>query len=124
MRPQRLIPAALCAALVAAAPAWAELAAGDASSLSSQYAAWAGSKSNADALVSGALHYDGLAEIRERQGLPESASSPEFLIKAHTDAMTDRAARGEPVENKVRAAARKLMRRKSAPAGPPSGSGE
>ena len=69
-------------------------------------------------------HYDGLAEIRERQGLPESASSPEFLIKAHTDAMTDRAARGEPVENKVRAAARKLMRRKSAPAGPPSGSGE
>ena len=45
MRPQRLIPAALCAALVAAAPAWAELAAGDASSLSSQYAAWAGSKS-------------------------------------------------------------------------------
>lgn len=53
MRPQRLIPAALCAALVAAAPAWAEMAPGDASSLSSQYAAWAGSKSNADALVSG-----------------------------------------------------------------------
>ena len=69
-------------------------------------------------------HFEGLAEIRERQGLPESALSPAFLIKAHADAMADRAARGEPVENKVRAAARKLMRRKSAPAGPPSSSSE
>lgn len=69
-------------------------------------------------------HYEGMAEIRERQGLPETASSPDFLIKAHADAMADRAERGEPAENKVRAAARKLMRRSSAPAGPPSGPGE
>ena len=57
-------------------------------------------------------HYDGLAEIRDDLGLPEQAPSPSFLIKAHKDAMDDRAARGGQVENKVRAAARKVMRRK------------
>ena len=53
MKPQRLLRAALCAALVAAAPAWAESPPGDFSRLSSQYAAWAGGKSNADAIVNG-----------------------------------------------------------------------
>jgi hypothetical protein len=69
-------------------------------------------------------HYEGLAEIRERQGLPGSASSPAFLVKAHADAMADRAQRGEPPENKVRAAARKLMRRKAAPPDDPPDSTE
>jgi hypothetical protein len=63
-------------------------------------------------------HYERLAEIREQQGRPGGASSPSFLIKAHQDAMAERAERSEPVENKVRAAARKVMRRKSAPADP------
>jgi hypothetical protein len=63
-------------------------------------------------------HYEGLAEIREQQGRPASASPPPFLVKAHRDAMADRAERHEPVENKVRAAARKVMRRKSASADP------
>lgn len=53
MKPQRLLRAALCAAFVAAAPAWADSPPGDFSRLSSQYAAWAGGKSNADAIVSG-----------------------------------------------------------------------
>ena len=53
MKTQRLLQAALCAALVVAAPAWAESPPGDFSRLSSQYAAWAGSKSNADAIVNG-----------------------------------------------------------------------
>jgi hypothetical protein len=57
-------------------------------------------------------HYDGLAEIREGLGLPESTSSPSFLIKAHKGAMDYRADRGGNAENKVRAAARKVMRRK------------
>jgi len=53
MKMQRLLRATLCAALVAAAPAWAESPPGDFSRLSSQYAAWAGGKSNADAIVNG-----------------------------------------------------------------------
>src|SRR5258706_15434125 len=53
MNTQRLLRAALCAALVAAAPAWAESPPGDFSRLASQYAAWAGGKSNADAIVNG-----------------------------------------------------------------------
>ncbi|MDQ1430861.1 MAG: hypothetical protein QOF40_1463 [Actinomycetota bacterium] len=57
-------------------------------------------------------HYEGLAEIREGLGLPERAPSPSFLIKTHHDVMADRAARGGPTENKVRATARKVMRRK------------
>jgi hypothetical protein len=57
-------------------------------------------------------HYDGLAEIREGLGLPERAPSPSFLIKAHKDAMDDRAGRGGQADNKVRVAARKIMRRK------------
>jgi hypothetical protein len=57
-------------------------------------------------------HYDGLVEIREGLGLPEKVSSPSFLIKAHEDAMEYRSTRGGRAENKVRAAARKVMRRK------------
>jgi hypothetical protein len=53
MTTQQLLRAALCAALVAAAPAWAESPPGDFARLSSQYAAWAGGKSNADAIVNG-----------------------------------------------------------------------
>jgi len=53
MKTQRLLRAALCAAFVAAAPAWAESPPGDFSRLSSQYADWAGGKSNADAIVNG-----------------------------------------------------------------------
>jgi hypothetical protein len=56
-------------------------------------------------------HYDGLVEIREELGLPENVSSPSFLIKAHEDAMEYRSTRGGRAENKVRAAARKVMRR-------------
>lgn len=52
MKPYRLLRAALCAALVAAAPVMAQPS-GDLSRLSSQYASWAGSKTNADALVGG-----------------------------------------------------------------------
>ena len=36
-------------------------------------------------------HYQRLLEIRERQGLPSSPSSAPFLVKAHKDAMDDRA---------------------------------
>ena len=53
MKTQRLLRAALSAALVAAAPAWAESPPGDFLGLSSQYAGWAGGKSNADAIVNG-----------------------------------------------------------------------
>ena len=52
MNTQRFLRAALCAALFAAAPAWAQPQ-GDLARLSSQYTAWAGSKANADALVGG-----------------------------------------------------------------------
>jgi hypothetical protein len=58
-------------------------------------------------------HYEGLAEIRERQGLPGDAASPPFLVKAHQEAMDDRAQRGGRVEHKVRSVARKVMRRES-----------
>ena len=59
-------------------------------------------------------HFDGLAGRREQQGLPATPSSPSFLVKAHRDAMDDRARRGLQTENKVRAVARKFMRRKLA----------
>jgi hypothetical protein len=53
MNTQRFARAALAAALIAAAPAWAQLPEGDLARLSSQYASWAGSKANADAIVGG-----------------------------------------------------------------------
>ena len=53
MNRHRMLTAAFVAALVTAAPApWAQ-AQGDFTRLSSRYAAWAGGKSNADALVTG-----------------------------------------------------------------------
>ena len=48
-------------------------------------------------------HFDGLAEIRDGQGRGEHAGSPSFLVAAHRHAMDERAARGAPQENKVRA---------------------
>jgi len=59
-------------------------------------------------------HYEGLVVVREGLGLPEGSPSPPFLVKAHKDAMEDRAGRGGLADNKVRAAARKVMRRKQA----------
>ena len=53
MNTQRFARAALCATLLAASPAWAQLPDGDLARLSSQYASWAGSKANADAIVGG-----------------------------------------------------------------------
>lgn len=60
-------------------------------------------------------HYEGLSDLRERQGVPVTASSPAFLLKAHKDVMDERAQHGGLVENKVRAVARKVMRRSVAP---------
>jgi hypothetical protein len=56
-------------------------------------------------------HYEGLARIRQQQGLPGTASTPPFLIKTHQDAMGERAGRGGRVEHKVRTIARRFMRR-------------
>jgi len=56
-------------------------------------------------------HYDVLAQLRERRGLPGGASSPAFLLASHKQAMAEREARGAPRESKVRAVARKVMRR-------------
>ena len=53
MNTPRFARAALVAALIAAAPSWAQLPDGDLARLSSQYASWAGSKANADAIVGG-----------------------------------------------------------------------
>ena len=52
MNPKRLLRAAFVAAVFAAPVAWAQPA-GDYARLSSQYAEWAGGRSNADALVNG-----------------------------------------------------------------------
>jgi len=57
-------------------------------------------------------HYDELAKIRGQRGLDESAPSPSFLVKAHREAMDDRADRGGRVEHKVRQVARKVMRQR------------
>ena len=53
MNPKRLLQAALAAATFAAPLAWAQAPSGDYARLSSQYAEWAGGRSNADALVGG-----------------------------------------------------------------------
>jgi hypothetical protein len=58
-------------------------------------------------------HYNELAEIREGQGLPGGAASPSFLVKAHREAMDDRAERGGRVEHRVRQIARLVMGRQS-----------
>lgn len=56
-------------------------------------------------------HYDELAVIRRRQGLPAAAPTPPFLVEAHQGAMNERADRGGRVEHKVRQLARLAMRR-------------
>jgi hypothetical protein len=58
-------------------------------------------------------HYQDLAAIRSRQGLPGSAPTPAFLIKAHERAMDERADHGGRVEHKVRQIARRAMGRRS-----------
>jgi hypothetical protein len=55
-------------------------------------------------------HFNELASERQRRGLPPSAT-PEFLIRAHENAMDERAERGGRVEHKVRQIARRAMRR-------------
>jgi hypothetical protein len=54
-------------------------------------------------------HYQDLAVIRARQGLPETAPTPPFLIGVHERAMSERAERGGRVEHKVRQIARRAM---------------
>jgi hypothetical protein len=54
-------------------------------------------------------HYDDLAAIRRDQGLAAGASTPAFLIRAHEDAMGERAEHGGRVEHKVRKIARRAM---------------
>jgi hypothetical protein len=58
-------------------------------------------------------HYEGLAEIRERQGLAAAPSSPTFLVKVHREVMDDRSESGGREEHRVRRAARRFMRRQS-----------
>jgi hypothetical protein len=58
-------------------------------------------------------HYNDLAIIRHQQGLHAGASTPAFLIKAHANALDDRAKRGGRQEHRVREIARLVMRRQS-----------
>jgi hypothetical protein len=55
-------------------------------------------------------HYDDLASIRQAQGLPPAAPTPQFLVPLHARAMDERADRGGRVEHKVRQIARRAMR--------------
>lgn len=55
-------------------------------------------------------HYEDLAAIRSRQGLPPASPTPSFLIQVHERAMTERAGRGGRVEHRVREIARRAMR--------------
>jgi hypothetical protein len=55
-------------------------------------------------------HFEELARIREQRGLARASSSPSFLVEAHKEAMGERADKG--VEHRVRAVARKVMRRR------------
>ena len=57
-------------------------------------------------------HHDALVEIRDDLGLPDRAASPPFLVRAHRDAMEERSPSLPSVDNKVRTAARRVMRRK------------
>ena len=59
-------------------------------------------------------HYDDLARIRDRQGLPAHAQTPPFLIGAHERVMTERAERGGAADSKVRDIARRAMAKKDA----------
>jgi len=53
MNVQRLFRVLVLASICTASAAWADVPGGDFARLSSQYAAWAGGKSNADAIVGG-----------------------------------------------------------------------
>lgn len=53
MNAQRMLRTVLAASLCSASLAWADVPGGDFARLSSQYSAWAGGKSNADAIVGG-----------------------------------------------------------------------
>lgn len=55
-------------------------------------------------------HYGDLAGIRQRQGLRAAPETPPFLLRAHVNAMDERAERGGKVEHKVRQIARRVMR--------------
>ena len=55
-------------------------------------------------------HFEELARIREQRGLAPVSSSPSFLVEAHKEAMGERADQGG--EHRVRAVARKVMRRR------------
>jgi hypothetical protein len=57
-------------------------------------------------------HYQDLAGIRERQGLPASPSTAPFLLRTHENAMQERASRGGRVEHRVRKVARFMMGRR------------
>jgi hypothetical protein len=58
-------------------------------------------------------HYEDLALIRRRQGLPETPTTPAFLVQAHATAMDERAVNGGRVEHKVRQIARLAMRKQA-----------
>lgn len=58
-------------------------------------------------------HYADLARIRQQQGIPGTADTPRFLVRAHENAMTERAPHGGLVEHKVRQIARRAMRRQA-----------
>lgn len=56
-------------------------------------------------------HYEQLAGIRRRQGLPTAAATPSFLLRAQEEATAERAGRGGRDEHRVRQIARRAMRR-------------
>jgi hypothetical protein len=56
-------------------------------------------------------HFDELARIREQRGLAPTGSSPPFLVQAHKEAMDERT--DSAVEHRVRAVARRVMRRQA-----------
>jgi hypothetical protein len=64
-------------------------------------------------------HYEELAGVRRRQGLPAGAATPPFLRHAHERAMDERAERGGRVEHKVREIARRVMRAQARPGSSP-----
>jgi len=58
-------------------------------------------------------HYQDLARIRGRKGLPAAADTPAFLVAAQKAATQERADRGGREEHRVRQIARRVMRGQS-----------
>ena len=58
-------------------------------------------------------HLDDLREIRRKKGLSGTAPTPTFLIKAHKDSASERAETESHADDRVRATARKIMKRSS-----------